>query len=42
MWPPRTSTVEPPKIEPKMTSSRTGNITVKKTDAGLRQKAFWS
>src|ERR1700742_397301 len=42
MWVPRISTVSPPKIEPKMISSRTGKKTVKPTEAGLRQNAFWS
>src|ERR1700743_2620449 len=42
MWPARISTVSEAKIEAKMTSNSTGNMTVKKTEAGLRQKAFWS
>jgi hypothetical protein len=40
--PPRTFTVCPPKTVAKIKSRITGNITVKKTEAGLRQKAFWS
>jgi hypothetical protein len=31
-----------PKIVAKISSRTTGNITVKKTAAGLRQKTFWS
>lgn len=42
MWVPRIETVSEPKIEPKMNSSSTGKKTVKPTDAGLRQNAFWS
>ena len=35
--------VSPPKIDGEDdAAARTGNITVKKTEAGLRQKAFWS
>jgi len=40
--PPAMSTFCPLKTSAKMTSSSTGNITVKKTDAGLRQNDFWS
>ena len=40
--PPRTSIVWPPKTVAKISSRMTGKPTVKKTAAGLRQKAFWS
>jgi hypothetical protein len=39
---PPTVTVEPSKTTARMRKTTTGNITVKKTAAGLRQKAFWS
>ncbi len=40
MW--RPLTVCPPNRSWKITMKNTGSITVKKTDAGLRQKTFWS
>jgi hypothetical protein len=40
--PPRTSTVWSPKTVAKISSRTTGKATVKKTEAGLRQKTFWS
>jgi hypothetical protein len=40
--PPRTFTVSPLKTTARMRKTITGNITVKKTEAGLRQNAFWS
>ncbi len=40
--PPSTSTVWPPNTVAKMSSRMTGKATVKKTEAGLRQKTFWS
>jgi hypothetical protein len=39
---PRSSISSLPKIVAKMNRKISGNITVKKTDAGLRQKTFWS
>ena len=39
---PSSSICSLPKIVLKMTKKTTGNSTVKKTEAGLRQKIFWS
>jgi hypothetical protein len=39
---PSSSISLPPKIEEKMTRIRTGNMTVKNTAGGLRQKTFCS